>query len=102
MQKLQGGCWSARDFWWPFLTIHAGWLQEFTPIRHNETKWCVKTLMERRPRGKKWTLVVKTGGLHEECGMWTMRGRQWPGSHCVGEEVRAFVQQHPKLSSPHP
>ena len=68
----------------------------------NETKWCVKTLTERRPRSKKWTLVVKTGGLHEECGMWTMRGRQWPGSHCVGEEVRAFVQQHPKLSSPHP
>lgn len=36
----------------------------------NETKWCVKTLTERRPRGKKWTLVVKTGGLHEgwECG----------------------------------
>jgi len=67
----------------------------------NETKWCVKTLTERRPRGKKWTLVVKTGGLHEGCGMWTMRGPQWPGSHCVGEEVRAFVQ-HPKLFSPCP
>ena len=68
----------------------------------NETKWCVKTLTERRPRSKKWTLVVKTGGLHEGCGMWIMRGRQWPGSHCVGEEVRAFVQQHPKFSSPCP
>ena len=67
----------------------------------NETKWCVKTLTERRPRGKKWTLVVKTGGLHEGCGMRTMRSRQWPGSHCVGEEVRAFVQ-HPKLFSPCP
>ena len=45
----------------------------------NETKWCAKTLTERRPRGKKEPLVLKTEGFHEGCGMWTMTGSQWPG-----------------------
>lgn len=48
-------------------------------------KWCAKTLTERRPRGEKWTLVVKTGGLHEGLGKWTVRGN--------GQGVIALVKR---------
>lgn len=51
----------------------------------NETKWCAKTLTERRPRGEKWALVVKTGGLHEGLGKWTVRGN--------GQGVIALVKR---------
>ena len=51
----------------------------------NETKWCAKTLTERRPRGKKEPLVLKTEGFHEGCGMWTMTGSQWPGVIALGK-----------------